>query len=632
MLQKMRDRTDSLFFKVIVGALIFVLCAFGFGAFNFFSNPDPSAASVNGDDIKRSELDQAAERRRQQMLAQLGENVDPDLLDVTALRGSTLDLLVEQKLLEQASQDIGLNVSDYQIDKALTSDANFQIDGVFDANTYRMLLANNGLTPVGYRQITAEALVQQQLSLGFSSAPVLYDWELDQAAALFGQSRDIAYLTIDKAAAQQAAVVADEDIEAYFEANSPDFMTDETLTIEYVRQSLSGLVEKSEFTPSEEDLRADYDAGAADFEPEERRRGVHILVEVNDERDVAEATQMIENARQRLDDGESFAALASELSDDQGSKINGGDLGFATRGVYVAPFEEALFALGLNQVSEPVVTQFGVHLIRLEESELTSYPTFEAQRPVLESQLKRAAAQTALDDLARTMDEVARETNALDELVSEFDLTLQTAEGVSRTNGAGVFSEAALRDAAFDTEVIDDGFNSAAIRTADDAVIVLRVAEQQLPELKPLADVREQIKQQLASDAATLAVKEQADELFEQLRSGAATTVVARESGLDWKRVEAAKRQESRAPREVVQAAFEVNRPGDGERSVGEATLANGDRVLIVVRAVKDGSRGTLTDAELEAVKTQVTRLSSDLEFDGFQRTLRESASIRRSL
>ena len=632
MLQEMRDRTDSLFFKIIVGALIFVLCAFGFGAFNFFSNPDPSAASVNGDDIKRSELDQMAERRRQQLLAQLGENVDPDLLDVTALRGSTLDMLVEQKLLEQASDDIGLNVSDYQIDKALTSDENFQIDGVFDANTYRMLLANNGLTPVGYRQITADALVQQQLSQGFSGAPVLYDWELDQAAALFGQFRDIAYLTIDKAAAEEAIEVADEDIEAYFEANSPDFMTDETLSIEYVRQSLSGLVKNSDYVPSEEDLRADYDAGASDFEPEERRRGVHILVEVNDDRDVAEATQMIEDARRRLDNGETFASLATELSDDQGSKINGGDLGFATRGVYVGPFEEALFSLGLSQVSEPVVTQFGVHLIRLEESELTSYPTFEEQRPVLESQLKRAAAATALDDLVRDMDEVARESNALDELVSEFDLTIQTAEGISRNSGAGVFSDVTLRNAAFDTEVLDDGFNSAAIRTADDAVIVLRVAEQKAPELKPLADVREQIERQLASDAATLAIEEQSEQLFEQLRDGAATTVIARESGLDWQRLEAAKRQEPGAPREVIQAAFEVNRPGDGERSVGKATLANGDRALIVVRAVKDGSRGTLTDAELEAVKTQVTRLSSDLEFDGFQRTLRESASIRRSL
>ena len=628
----MRDRTDSLFFKVIVGALIFVLCAFGFGAFNFFTNPDPAAATVNGDEIKRSELDDFAERRRQQLLAQLGANVDPDLLDVAALRSTTLDMLVEQRLLDQATQDIGLNVSDFQIDKALTTDERFQIDGVFDANTYRMLVANFRLTPVRFRELTANSLVQQQLSAGFDGAPVLFDWELDQAAALFGQTRDIAYLTIDKAAAQAAIEVADEDIQAYYDSNSADFMTDETLTVEYVRQTLSALVEKSEFVPNEDDLRADYDAGAADFEPEERRRAVHILVEVNEERDVAAATEMIENAKRRLDNGESFASLATELSDDAGSKVNGGDLGFATRGVYVGPFEQALFALGLNQVSEPVVTQFGVHLIRLEESELTSYPTFDEQRGLLESQAKRSAASAALEELSREMDEVARESNALDELVSEFGLTVQSATGVSRDNGAGLFTNAELRTAAFDTEVLDDGFNSPAIRTEDDAIVVLRVAEQKAPELKPLADVRAEIEQQLASDAATLEVDEQANQLRAQLQEGTATTEVARESGLDWQRVEAAKRQESRAPREVVQAAFEVNRPNDGERSVGEATLANGDRALVVVRSVKDGSRGTLTDAELEAVKTQITRLTTDLEFDGFQRTLRESASIRRSL
>ena len=632
MLQEMRDRTDSLFFKVIVGALIFVLCAFGFGAFNFFTNPDPAAATVNGDEIKRSELDDFAERRRQQLLAQLGANVDPDLLDVAALRSTTLDMLVEQRLLDQATQDIGLNVSDFQIDKALTTDERFQIDGVFDANTYRMLVANFRLTPVRFRELTANSLVQQQLSAGFDGAPVLFDWELDQAAALFGQTRDIAYLTIDKAAAQAAIEVADEDIQAYYDSNSADFMTDETLTVEYVRQTLSALVEKSEFVPNEDDLRADYDAGAADFEPEERRRAVHILVEVNEERDVAAATEMIENAKRRLDNGESFASLATELSDDAGSKVNGGDLGFATRGVYVGPFEQALFALGLNQVSEPVVTQFGVHLIRLEESELTSYPTFDEQRGLLESQAKRSAASAALEELSREMDEVARESNALDELVSEFGLTVQSATGVSRDNGAGLFTNAELRTAAFDTEVLDDGFNSPAIRTEDDAIVVLRVAEQKAPELKPLADVRAEIEQQLASDAATLEVDEQANQLLAQLQEGTATTEVARESGLDWQRVEAAKRQESRAPREVVQAAFEVNRPNDGERSVGEATLANGDRALVVVRSVKDGSRGTLTDAELEAVKTQISRLTTDLEFDGFQRTLRESASIRRSL
>ena len=131
MLMEMRDRTDSLFFKIIVGALIFVLCAFGFGAFNFFDNSNPSAAKVNGVEISRAELDNFVERRRQQLLVQLGENADPDLIDPALLQGSTLDMLVEQRLLEQATEGIGLAVSDFQVDKSLMTDPTFQIDGKY---------------------------------------------------------------------------------------------------------------------------------------------------------------------------------------------------------------------------------------------------------------------------------------------------------------------------------------------------------------------------------------------------------------------------------------------------------------------------------------------------------------------
>lgn len=634
MLMEMRDRSDSLFFKVIVGALIFVLCAFGFGAFNFFDNSNPAAAKVNGEEIYRTELDNYVERRRQQMLAQFGENADPDLIDPAMLQGSSLDQLVEQKLLEQATADIGLAVSDYQVDKSLRADVNFQIDGEFDPNTYRMLLSQNGLTPVRFKALTSESLVQRQLSAGFGGTPVLFDWELEQAAALFGQTRDIAYLTIEKSAAEAAAEISEDEIEADYEANGPDYMTEETVSIEYIRQSLADLLQKEEYAPTEDALQADYDAAKADFVPEERRRASHILIEVNDEVDASAASAVAESVKTRLAAGESFEQLAVELSADAGSKDKGGDLGFAGRGVYVPAFEDALFGLSVGEVSAPVVTEFGAHVIRLDDIEQTSYPDFSEQRSLLESQARRSAALTALSGIQTQMDEASRdsESGSLDELVTEFGLELQTATGISRNNGAGIFSEVNLRNAAFDTEVLDDRFNSPAIRLADESVVVLRVSDQQLPEKKPLADVRATILAKLKSDAAELAVESQAAALYARLLEGAATTVIADEAGLRWSRVERARRQQPGTPREIVQKAFEVNRPAEAGRSAGLVTLANGDRALVVVSAVKDGSKGTLTDSELEAVKTQITRLSSDLEFDGFQKTLRENASIRRMM
>lgn len=634
MLMEMRDRSDSLFFKIIVGALIFVLCAFGFGAFNFFDNSNPSAAKVNGVEISRAELDNFVERRRQQLLRQLGENADPNLIDPALLQSSSLDLLVQEKLMEQATGDIGLAVSDYQVDKTLTADPSFQIDGKFDPATYRMLLAQNGLTPVGYKELTASSMVERQLSAGFGATPVLFDWELEQAAALFGQTRDIAYLTIEKSVAAAAAEVSDEEITADYEANGPDYMTDETVDVEYIRQSLLELQGDARYAPSDADLQEEYDLAKAEFTSEERRRASHILIAVNDDVDETTAIAAINAANARLDAGESFAQLATELSTDEGSKVNGGDLGFAGRGVYVGPFEEALFSMAVGEVSEPVVTEFGVHLIRLEDTEQTSYPEFAEQRAVLESQARRKAALVGLSELQTKMDEASRdsESGSLADLVAEFGLQPQTAQGISRTSGAGLFSDAALRDAVFATDVLDERYNSPAIRLNDESLMVVRVTEQYQPELKPLSEVRAQIETKLRSEMADLAVESQAATLYERLLAGEATTVIADDAGLRWSRVERARRQASGAPREVVAKAFEVNRPAAGGRSAGLAELANGDRALVVVSAVKDGSKGTLTDSELAAVKTQITRLSSDLEFDGFQRTLSESASIRRLL
>ena len=99
LLQKMRDRTQTLLFKVIIGAIIFVLLVFGFGAINVFTPGEQIAATVNGEEITQREVVNSAERRRQTLLAQLGDNVDPNLIDATALQSSTLDQLINNKLI-----------------------------------------------------------------------------------------------------------------------------------------------------------------------------------------------------------------------------------------------------------------------------------------------------------------------------------------------------------------------------------------------------------------------------------------------------------------------------------------------------------------------------------------------------
>ena len=631
LLQKMRDRTQTLLFKVIIGAIIFVLLVFGFGAINVFTPGERIAASVNGEDISEQELLNAAERRRQTLLAQLGENADPNLIDVNALRSSTLDQLINNKLIDQTSIDLGVSASEDQINQAILTTPDFQIEGVFDENTYRRLLGQVGLSPLGYKELVTTSLAQNQLRTGLTGSPILLDWELEQGAKVLAQKRDIAFLLLNQEAVAESISVEEEEIAAFYDANEPDFMSAEELELEYVAASLSKLTLDPEFAPTEEELRERYEAAQQDFVAEEQRKGSHILVQVNEDRDVAAATAIIEGARERILAGESFAQLASELSDDPGSKDNGGDLGFAARGVYVGAFEESLFSLATAELSTPVVTEFGVHLIRLEEIQTTEYPSFDERRDGIATEIRRTRAEGRFEELVANMDELAfNEPESLDSLVEELGLERATVKGVTRQAGPAPFTTPALLGAAFSVDILDNGYNSKAIRTESDDVYVLRLVERTDPKLRSLDEVHDDIQTRLLADAAQLRIEELAGSLTGKLEDGEDSSQVADEVGLEWQRLERIDRNNRTADPSIVRAAFDLSPPIEAGRSVGQASLPTNATAVIVVSAVYDGDKSALSEQELASMRSQLMRRNSDLEFNALFETARAQARINR--
>lgn len=631
LLQKMRDRTQTWFFKLIIGAIIFVLLVFGFGAINVFAPGEQVAASVNGEDITQVELVNAVERRRQTLLSQLGENVDPNLIDPSALQASTLDQLINNKLIDQTSTSLDIRASEDQVNRAILDTPDFQIEGAFDENTYRRLLGQVGLSPLAYKDLVTASLAQNQLRTGLTGAPVLFDWELEAGAKLLGQKRDVAYLLLNQAAVSDSISVDDEEIAAYYDANEPDFMSSETVDLAYVSASLSELTLDPELAPTEEELRERYDAAREDFSAAEQRRAAHILVQVNGERDLEQATEIVSGVRERIVAGESFAQLAAEFSEDPGSKDDGGALDFAGRGVYVEPFEEGLFNLTVGELSAPIVSEFGVHLIRLDEIRTTEYPSFEERRAGIETDIRRTRAQARFEDLANNMDDLAfNEPETLDAMVEELGLELTTVGGVTRQAGPPPFDNPALLSAAFSSDVLDKGYNSKAIKTDDDAVYVLRMTQRIDPELRPLDEVRDDIKTRLLADAAAVRISELAASLTTRLKEGEDTSALADEVGLKWQRLERVDRNNRTADASIVRAAFELPPPAEAGRSVGEAVLPTDGTAVIVVSAVYDGDKSALSEQELASMRSQLLRRTTDLEFNSLFDTARNAARINR--
>ncbi|TDJ40064.1 MAG: hypothetical protein E2O54_08815 [Gammaproteobacteria bacterium] len=631
MLQKMRDSAQGFVGKMVGGVIIVVLTMFGFGAFTAFVNDDPAVASVNGEDISRAELGLEIERQRRRILNQMGEGADPDLIDVVSLQGSVLESMINRTLLSQAADDMRLTVAESEVDVYFRENPQFQVAGQYEPALVRRVLNSLGHTPTSFRRDLKRSLRMAQLNGALTTTTLVTDWETRQLAALLSQTRDIAFLSFDPLELEAGIELDEQAVEDYYLANEADFMTTESIDVVYVSLTLADLLADESIDVSADAIQASYQESLEAFERVDERRASHILLEVNAARDEAETLGLAESILERVEQGEAFAELARELSEDPGSAESGGDLGFVAKGAFVPEFEAAMWALEIGTVSQPVRSEFGVHLILVTEARTPEYPEFEAVRDAIESTLRAAQAATLYAERVRRMDELAFEmTDGLDGLADHFGLTVERATGITQAGTEGPFANARLRNAAFSEDVLDQGFNSAVVDLGDRATVV-RLTEQHLPELKPLAEVSDEIRAVLIAREAQDRAADAAHTAYQALIDGAASSLVAAESQAKWVMLSKSRRQSPSVDPAITREAFRLPRPMGIDRAVGSTRTGSGVEVVITVTAVKEGDYGALTEAERSRLRAQLSRNAGDRDFGSLFQDLRDAASIDRS-
>ena len=632
MLQKLRDRTQSMGFKIIVAALVFALAFFGFGAFNVFAPGDPEIASVNGDGITRGMVEVETERQRRRIMLQLGDEADPEAIDQLALQQASLEQLIVRKLLDQAIDELGLQASKSQVDEIVAGDPNFQVDGRFNENLYRRGVSALGYSAPEYLEEMGALLRVNQLRQAVAETAVLPLWETRLLNALMNQRRDIAYLPFTVEHFSAGVEIAPEEILTYYDEHQAEFMTEESVDVAYLELNWQMLTEDPAVDIDEEQVRNEYEADKANAGGEELRSSSHILLQVTDDRNDEQARALLADIRQRIESGESFADLAGEYSEDPGSSAAGGELGSVGKGIFDPDFERALWNLEEDgQLSEPVKTQFGYHLIRLDGIAIQPYPEFDELRADIERRLVENAARELFKDRLRELDNLAFEMNdSLDGIAETLELDLNGAEGVTRESGEGIFVNAGLRDAVFGADVLLDGNNSPAVEYGDGRAVVARVRESHPPVVKPFTEVEGEIGTLLVEQEAQRALLAARGEALEQIRGGASVTDVADAHGLDWETFELVTRAGGTAPDDVLAAAFALPRPLEGGRSVGEASLGAEGEALVTVTRVQDGDLAAVSDAELETMRTWFASRGGTLDFAALQAALDADADIER--
>ena len=642
MLQQLRDQTQSTGFKILVVAIILVLTLFGFGATNIFLGTVPSVANVGDYEVTENVLAIETERERRRIITQMGPEFDPADIDRLQLQNFALDQLVNRQVLYQATDMLGLAFSDADVNQQLVESPAYQVAGEFNEALYRQQVQMLGFSPPQFIEEVRQGLGSELLRQGVVASGFAQDWEVAQATALLDQRRDIAYLNLDVEKYMDGVDVTEQAIATRYEEDRSVYVTEPTVDVEWVEITLAGLQASVDIDDSEEALRDIYDADVSTLTGNSQRASAHILILVDDTTDEASALQQIEAAAERLANGEEFAVLATELSQDPGSAALGGDLGMMTKGSFDSAFEEGLWALEQpGEVSEPVRSEFGYHLIQLKEIGTVEVPTFDEERAGILARLRSEAAadafDLAMDDLERRAFEERYELTAT---AAAINATVQTVQGITQQSQ----DQASPWKYAENPEIIDslyspeglDGENSPVVMVSDGVAVVARVSQYNASEERSLEEVRDSIRESLKLESALSQIEADKLDALSQLQAGDSVSAVATGLGERWQRAELATRAggtpqgPANIPQAVLNEAFALPRPVSGGKSFGSITGPEGSSLVVVTRVLA-GDVDATSEALVDQLAKEVIARDQQLEFAAFFTAAQESVGVSRA-
>jgi peptidyl-prolyl cis-trans isomerase D len=620
MLQNIRDNVQGTMAKIIIAIIIVPFAAFGIDS--LFSTGSTDVAEVNGEGVSELEFQQGLFLYKRQLASQ--EEVDWDALDDNKLREPVLAQLTQRKIFLHEADRQGVTISEAALDQAVISNPAFQENGVFSRFLYEDTLRSNGFTPALYKKLTREQVLVSQLTDGLGISDFATIKDLEVISRFSYQKRDFRFITVpyDSAAAQ--LTVSDEEVGEYYQANISRFMSEEQVQLEYLELKQSDYYEEV----SEQDVLSNYQAELESFVAAEERRVAHIMLEINDERNEEQARGQLQDLKNRIAQGEGFAKLAQEYSDDIGSAEGGGDLGFTTGDTFPDEFEEAAFSLAAEQISDPVVTDSGVHLIKVLEIAGAEPPSLEERRVALVEQLKKANSETLYVEKLELLKDISFTAADLTDPAQEVELTVQTSALFGREGGEALFANSKLVAAAFSDDVLTKGHNSNVIELTPDHAVVVRVKEHREPAPRSLEEVSAQIKDMLLIEKQVALLNSRAEGILESIKQGLSVEDAAKQENLEWQVSFDTLRTAVTVNEQIIKQVFALDKPVGDQPSYQQFNLDNGDVIVLQLDKVSPGGIDDIPVAERRAMQGFIARGKGGQSLSYYQDSLRSAAEI----
>lgn len=624
MLQSIRDRAQGWIAWVIVGLISLTFALFGIDQYARGDKVE-TVAEVNGESITAPEFLTLYNRQKLRLQQQFGDLYDQVIKD-EELRTQVLDALIESEQIRQWSNDNRLTISDQQLSIAIQSAQAFQQDGKFSQKIYEEILIRNGLNVGRFEYEQRQFLAENQfknltVSSGFSTKS-----ELEQLLALQDQERNISYLRVDQRPFLKTATVSDEAVETFFNDNIDQYVEPEKVSIEYIELSQQALADKVEYT--DEILQGFYEENKLQFTTPEKREAKHILILVDAETDEAEqaALKTVAEVEAKIAEGVDFSELAKTYSKDPGSAESGGDLGVFEQGMMVPEFDNAVFSMQVGEVSEPVRTEFGFHIIKLTAIDASQANPFAEVKSEVASMYQSQEAERQYFDVLEQLNTLAYEQpDSLEPAAEAVGLSVQTSPLFSRDGGAGkVLSNTKVINTAFSEEVLKSSMNSASIDIAANHAVIIRLAKHKEARQKPISEVEASIKEQLKREAAIAESAKLGEALMAKLANGEQPQSLM-EEGIEWHTVGWIKRDAQNLLPQMVSEAFKTPKPTKDKSSWNQFALVTGDTILMQVTDVRVSQ---VTAEQTDALNSAFSELFSTAELTARINQLKQADEV----
>lgn len=621
MLQHLRDNSRGVISFILIGFLVIIFALTGVEALFNWDTSTNQAAKVNGETVTEMDVARAINFQKQQMLSVYGDQIPAEFLSDEYLRKPVLDNLVQRKVLFQAAEDSGMTVGNAYLHEQIAGAQQFKNEsGVFDNNRYQQALRNMGYTHGTYTKLLSEELVINQLQTGVSATAFTTPSQIDDVISLSFQARDIAYVILQSAKTRESITVEEGEIQNYYDSNQKAFTSEEQIAVDYINLTVADLAK--DVVISEDQVRKQYEQNLSSFVATPERQAAHILIENND-------ADKIKTVSEKLAAGEDFATIAKEYSDDLGSKEQGGDLGFTKGDAFPTEFESALAALKVGEVSSAVKTDAGTHFIKLVSEKGSEPPTFEEQRASIEEQLKRAEAEGLFVAQLEKLRDLSYNAEKLADVAEELGVQVQNSGLFERNKGKGLMANPKVVSTAFSPEVVQDGNSSEVIEIDSSNVVVLKKTDYKPSQVKPIADVREQIVNILKDQKARSLLSEQGSKMIAELKAGTKFEEVSSAHSVELKQAQGATRNSVDVDGDVLRYAFSMNKPQAGSSTFGTVLTSSGDLAVVALQAVTPGSVDKITPEQKTAFIAQLGSIYGRNDFSSYQKFLKDAADIK---